>query len=98
MSFITALALGAFLLATWVDVRFASHRPDTMRKAFLHVIAASVIVQLASVGAGFLLPQGAGAAQQLAAVFAVLLPALVYAFLSGLWLARALADLALARR
>jgi hypothetical protein len=98
MSFTLSLALGAFLIATWADARCGERRPGTLVKRFAHVIAACVVLQLATIGADRLMPDGAGAVRQLTAVFVLLFPALVYGFLSGLWLIRLLAEVAVARR
>ncbi len=92
------LALGAFLLAAWVDTRFEGRRPATPRRRAVHIAVSCILLQLASIGTGLLVPEQAGAARQLTAVFVVLLPLLVYAFLSGLWLIRSIAEAGLARR
>ena len=47
---------------------------------------------------GVLVPEAAGAARRLTALFLVLLPLLVYTFLSALWLIRTIAESGLARR
>jgi len=98
MSFPLTLAVGAFLLATWVDVRFDGRRPATPRRRTVHIVASCILLQLATVGTGVLVPEAAGAARRLTALFLVLLPLLVYAFLSALWLIRTIAESGLARR
>jgi hypothetical protein len=98
MSFPVTLALGAFLLAVWVDARFDARRPSTPRRRAVHIAVSCILLQSASIGARFLVPDHSGAARQLAAVFVLLLPVMVYAFLSGLWLIRSIAEAGLARR
>jgi hypothetical protein len=94
VDFTLALAVGAFLLASWVDSQVGSSRPASPGKRTAHALVGVVLVQ-ASVGALYLL-QAAGASQAglMAAVLALFLPALVYAMLGGLWLVRMLAELA----
>ena len=98
MSFTLTLVLGAFLLAIWCDARLEGVRPATTGWRVLHVAASCVILQIASVGAGLLVPEGSGVERQLVAVFAILLPVFVYTFVAGLWLLRTLAELGFARR
>jgi hypothetical protein len=98
MSFPVTLALGAFLLAVWVDARFEGRRPPTPRRRAVHIAVSCILLQSASIGAGLLVPDNATAAMQLAAVFVLLLPVMVYAFVSGLWLIRSIAEAGLARR
>jgi heme O synthase-like polyprenyltransferase len=98
MSFVLALVLGAFMLAMWCDARLDRLRPSTLKWRVAHVAVACVALQLAAVGAGLLGPDGAGMLQHLVGVFAVLLPAFVYIFVSTLWLLRTLAELGFAGR
>ncbi len=98
MSFTLTLVLGAFLLAIWCDARLEGVRPATTGWRIAHVVVACLILQIASVGAGLLVPDGAGVDRQLIAVFAILLPVFVYTFVAGLWLLRMLAELGFARR
>ena len=99
IDFTLALALGGFLLASWVDAKVGDARPGTPARLTAHVVAGFVLLQ-ASVGVLYLV-DGAGGSEAalLGAVLAVFLPALAYAFLTGLWLIRMLADIRrLARR
>jgi hypothetical protein len=98
MNFTLTLVLGAFLLATWCDARCERVRPTSTGWRMVHVATACVILQIASVGAGLLLPEGAGLARHLVAVFAILLPVFIYTFVAALWLLRTLAELGFARR
>ena len=99
IDFTLALALSGFLLASWVDGRVGDSRPASPGKR-IGLCLLGVLVLQASVG-GIYLVQGAGASQAgiMAAILGLFLPALVFAFLTGLWLMRTLADIAgLARR
>jgi hypothetical protein len=99
IDFTFALAVGAFLLASWVDARVGDSRPEAPAKR-IGLCLLGVLALQASVG-GLYLVQAAGASQAglMVAVFGLFLPALVFAFLTGLWLMRTLADIAgLARR
>ena len=81
-----ALAVGGFLLASWVDAKVGESRPESPMKR----------IGLCLVGVLYLFDSQAGL---MAGVFGLFLPALVFAMLTGLWLIRMLADIAgLARR
>ena len=98
VDFTLALTVGAFLLASWVDAKVGTSRPESPGKRAAHGLVAVVLVQT-MVGALYLL-QGAGASQAglMAAVLGLFLPALVYAMLAGLWVVRMLAELAGSQR
>lgn len=98
MSFTVALAVGSVLLAIWVDYRFEKIRPATFMGRMIHVAVACGVLQLAAFAANHLLPDGATHGRQLLVAFGLLLPTLVYAFLSGVWLMRVLAEVAAIRR
>jgi hypothetical protein len=93
IDFTFALAVGAFLLASWVDARVGDSRPDAPAKRIGLCLLAVLALQ-ASVG-GLYLVQAAGASQAgiMAAVLGLFLPALIFALLTGLWLLRMLADI-----
>jgi hypothetical protein len=79
--FAVALAIGAALLAVWIDARFADSAPRTLQRVFAHALAALVLMQLIpgsgnSVLFGFVV------------VFGAALPAFVYAFLVAIWIMR----------
>ena len=84
---LAALALGSAALALWIDIRFPRLSPESFRAAVTHVVAALLVAQLAMVPAGALLnPANPGRA--FGGVFLVVLPALIYTFLAGLWMFR----------
>ena len=98
MNFSLTLVLGAFLLATWFDGRLERLRPSSTGWRIVHVAVACVLLQIAAGGAAMLVPEDADIRHKLLAVFAILLPAFVYTFVSALWLMRTLAEAAFARR
>jgi hypothetical protein len=86
-AFTTALIVGSALLALWIQWRYARLRPTTVVSALLHVGAACVLLRLLPL----VLPEASGSGIALfvyVEIFALALPALVYAFLSGAWLTR----------
>jgi hypothetical protein len=62
------------------------------------VTVSCLLLQVAAAGAATLVPENAGLASKLLAVFAILLPVFVYTFMSALWMLRTLAEVAFARR
>ena len=92
-AFVLLLTCGAGLLALWIIARFTSFGPRSVAWAAVHVVAAVVLLTL-------LLPPAIDAvggsgipAATYVQVFGVALPLLIYAFLSGGWIARAAIDL-----
>jgi hypothetical protein len=88
-AFTLVLVVGAALLALWIMVRFSAFGPQTIVRAIVHVIVATVLLRL-------LLPVGLDAVDaagipgaDYVEVFGVALPLFVYAFLSGGWTTRA---------
>jgi hypothetical protein len=80
------LTVGAAALALWTSIRFGGIAPQGMRVSVVHICVALALVNL-------VVPQlmqpiigdGESVPRILVALFGVFLPALVYAFLSGLW-------------
>ena len=84
-------AIGAAAIALWTDTRFARLAPDTIRTALIHVGAAMVVGQLV-VPLGIHVLVGLNSAiATLAALFLVAFPALIYSFLSAVWVIKILA-------
>ena len=96
MGYTLTLAVGAGLLAVWLDTRFPGLRPKTAAGGLTH----AVVGVFAMLGAAGLLGLVYGIPQTafMALVLAVFLPGLTYALLAGLWMLRALANLTFARR
>jgi len=99
VGFVVFLAVGAALLALWVDVRWERWRPGSPTRRMAHSFAAYAVLRLVSVATVHLAGAGAPLGQRLAVLLLLFAPGLVYAFLAGLWVMRTLADVArLARR
>jgi biotin transporter BioY len=91
--FTIGLALGAFLIASWVDSKLGDSRPQAPAKRFAHAVAGLLAVESA-VGLLYLV-QAAGAPKLgvLLAVFVFFLPALTYSLLAAQWLLRTLVEI-----
>ena len=77
--------IGAGVLALWLDTRFPNLAPQSFMKRFAAAVAACLLVHLSPLSGG-------SAAAAYASLFGALLPAFVGAFLTALWLIRALND------
>jgi hypothetical protein len=86
-AFVLVLLAGAAALALWILARYSTFGPRTLIWAFIHVVAAMVLLQFVSVPLGLINHSGLPAARFLCA-FGVALPLFVYAFLSGGWVTR----------
>lgn len=89
-TFAVALAGGAALLALWVVMRFPSFGARTLAASAVHVLVSIVVLRLMPYGMDAVQGHGMPGGMYIAA-FGVSLPALVYAFVSGGWVARAAA-------
>jgi hypothetical protein len=88
---ILLIVLGAAAIAVWVDVRYPRLVPERAERRFAHAGAAFLGAQLlVPVTIQALLGVADSMPVQLVALFALFLPALVYAFLTGIWLLRLL--------
>lgn len=94
MSFAALLAIGAVLLAAWVDYRFGKLRPASLGRAAIHAAIAVAVLQATTAGAHYIVGEEGGVARRLTLVLVLFLPGLVYAFLTGLWLMRVLGEVA----
>lgn len=83
---LAALAVGSALLAFWAAVRFPERGPDGFATAILHVFVSFGVGWAA--GNAFVMIVGFGKPAAFVAIFFVVLPALVYAFLAGAWFLR----------
>ena len=88
--FLLALGVGSALIAFWFVIRFPDRCPHSFKTALLHVVAALTF--------GWVAPDlfnavsSHGLAPAFAGVFTILLPALVYTFLSGAWVLKLMHD------
>jgi hypothetical protein len=98
-AFQLVLPIGAALLAVWIDLRFDARRPQSPIRRAVYAFVACGVVELATVIFSRFGAPDAPLAQRFAALFFCLVPSLVFAFLTGVWLMRTLSDVArLARR
>jgi hypothetical protein len=95
MTMTLALALGAALLALWLDARFPGLRPKTAAQGLIHA-AVGIFAMFGAAGL-LALVYGIPDLAFMAIVLGVFLPTLVYSLLTGLWMLRALANLTFAR-
>jgi hypothetical protein len=86
-TFLFCLAVGAGVIALWVDFRLPKLMPWSMRRLLVHIVLALVVVYLVG-PAMSLVTSSALPAAGLAAVFGVAFPVLVYEFLVGVWMIR----------
>ncbi len=99
MTVAVAVVVGAALLAVWLDFRLDGRRPTSPMFRIGHALAAFIVLRGVAAGSHVLAGSSAPAGRAMAALFLLLLPGLVYAFLAGLWLMRTLAEVAhLSRR
>jgi hypothetical protein len=79
-TFIVASAVGAASIALWVEVRFPKLGPERVTVGLVHLLAATAT-------AHFLVPAALDSAtNKVLAIFVVAIPALIYAFLTGIWI------------
>jgi len=97
-AFIIVLTAAALVLAGWFDVRVGDSRPKSPSHRILHSGVAYILLQASMAILRYVDDAGAASSGMAVAVLAVFLPALVYAFLSGLWLLRTVAEVARAPR
>jgi len=82
---VASLVVGAALLALWLDLRLAARMPRSPRRVVFHAVAALVATTLVPLPMVALATQHSPA-RALVALFAVVLPAFVYSFLTWIWL------------
>ena len=81
--FLLALGVGAALIAFWIAVRFPDKGPASFGVAMCHVVAALAIGWITPAAFGYVISFGRVAAMP--AIFGLLLPVIVYSFLSVAW-------------
>ena len=84
--FLVALAAAAAAIAAWLDFRFERFGPSDLGRALIHAGVALAVGWVAvPVAITSIVAAGGGA---LVAMFAVALPALIYIFLTMLWVVK----------
>jgi amino acid transporter len=85
------ITVGAALIALWTDVRWPALAPERPGLRVLHLVLALAAAQyVAPALMAALLPDGRSATMETIALFAFVLPSLVYTFLSGIWVLKLL--------
>ena len=84
--FVLVLAVGAGVLAVWIDARFPKLGPESMQGVLLHTVAAMIALRVVATTIGALI--SGPFPMPIAAVLGIALPGLMYAFLSGVWAIR----------
>ena len=87
-SYVLILVVGAALIALWLETRFRERSPQAIGMTIVHVLVSNVLLALSPVGMKLVIAGGDEPSRQMFAVFFVLLPAFVYAFVAILWLMR----------
>ena len=84
--FAVVFAVAAGVLALWFDGRFGRLAPGSLKTIVLHSMIAFVVLS----GANALFPAAAhgDAARRIAALMTILLPAIVYVFVTCIWVMR----------
>jgi hypothetical protein len=82
-TFLLALGVGSAFIAFWVALRFPDRQPGDFKVAMFHVFAALAIGWMTPDIFGYVISFGKIAAMP--AIFGILLPVLVYSFLSVAW-------------
>jgi hypothetical protein len=90
-NFLLVLMAGAAFVAFWCVVRFPDRAPSSFRVALMHVGAALVVGWLTPPLFGVVVSWGQAAA--FAAIFGILLPTAIYAFLATGWLLKIVHDM-----
>jgi hypothetical protein len=84
--FVLLLFVAAAALALWVEVRLGEKGPTDLSRILLHVIGAVVVLRMARHVVG----EADGQTPVVVVLIAILLPALVYVFLTSLWMLKML--------
>ena len=86
-SLVLMFVVGAALLAAWVDQTRAGRMPRTVGRALVHVVGGLLALGLAPSLMEVLAPQDSPT-RAMVALLALFLPALVYCFMSWIWVVR----------
>lgn len=87
------MGVAAAILAVWVEARIGGRRPGSLRARMAHTAAAFVLVQASSAALARLIQPDMAPRMSVTLVLLLFLPALVYAFVVGLWLLRTLKEI-----
>ena len=82
---ILVVALGAALVALWLDVRVRRPQPKGAVWTLVNVGASFTVLAAMQIPIAAIVGGGDSPARKMAALFLVIFPALIYAFLSIVW-------------
>ena len=80
----SAVAVGAAVLALWVDVRLAGRGPRALGPIALHLLLSLCLLHLTPVLQGAVV-DGSSAVSKMTGLLGIVLPLLIYVFLSSIW-------------
>ncbi len=84
------VALGAVVIALWIDLRFPTLAPMSLRANFVHAAVAFVALAIVPVAIEPMFAPGQSLIVQLVGLLGIVFPVLVYAFLAFAWLVKPL--------
>ena len=84
------LAVGAAAIAVWIDLRFPTLAPESLRANVVHAALAFVALTIVPVAMEPMFSAGQSLIPQLVALLGIVLPVLVYAFLAFAWIVKPL--------
>jgi hypothetical protein len=82
------IVAGAAVLALWVDQRFRGLAPGGLFARSAHVAAAVAVLMVSPAAMQPIIADGISTPRTMVALFAIFLPSLIYAFLTGIWFMR----------
>ena len=88
--FVLVVAVGAAVIALWLDVRLRSLAPQRLTWTLFHLGGAMVALQVMPKLVTLVVGNGDEPSRKVAATLLVLLPVLTYCWLSALWLLKLL--------
>jgi hypothetical protein len=91
LNLLIALGVGSALIAFWFVLRYPGKCPEDFSRALMHVFAAFAIGWFAPDVFNAIAAYGIRAA--FFGIFVLLLPVLIYTFLSGAWFLKLVADM-----
>jgi hypothetical protein len=83
---VLAVALGAAVIALWLDVRLAARSPQTLGQVLLHAAGAFALLQLLPSILNIVVAGSDSPVRKMIAVFVAVLPTLTYVWLASIWL------------
>jgi hypothetical protein len=89
---VLVFALGAGVLAMWVEARFARFTPQSLKARFFHMAVALAFVQLSVAVMRLVVGDGESVSRAIFGLVYVFLPPMVYSFLTSIWLLKLMTE------